>query len=160
MGDYESGGSRRQSTGLASREQGWFRCWTPDDAFSVPGEPPYAQPQVRWCERATRVTPSLLDDARSIAHGAAQVSPQAPCRTPWHRVRSRVMRRDRRHPGATPVKSPSGVASGPRRPASSSLPTNSEAKPSRCATKRTSRTGKPMGRPSLPSQASLCGYGP
>ncbi|SIO72874.1 hypothetical protein SAMN05444172_9363 [Burkholderia sp. GAS332] len=38
--------------------QGWFRCWTPSGASSVFDEPPYAEPHVRWCERATGATPS------------------------------------------------------------------------------------------------------
>ena len=37
---------------------GWFRCWTLSDASSRFNEPPDAEPHVRWCERATGVTPS------------------------------------------------------------------------------------------------------
>src|SRR3989338_5970520 len=37
---------------------GWFRCWIHSNASSMFNEPPYAEPHVRWCERATGVTPS------------------------------------------------------------------------------------------------------
>jgi hypothetical protein len=36
---------------------GWFRCWKPGSASSLLNEPPYAEPHVRWCERAAGVTP-------------------------------------------------------------------------------------------------------
>ncbi|MDE3022150.1 MAG: hypothetical protein KGI54_09835, partial [Pseudomonadota bacterium] len=57
----------RQST---SRNSGWSRWWQSTSNSSVLLEPPYAEPHVRWCERAEGVTPH---PTRSIAvfHGHA-----------------------------------------------------------------------------------------
>ncbi|MDE3022756.1 MAG: IS21 family transposase, partial [Pseudomonadota bacterium] len=44
----------RQST---SRNSGWSRWWQSTSNSSVLLEPPYAEPHVRWCERAEGVTP-------------------------------------------------------------------------------------------------------
>src|SRR5437660_8943885 len=37
---------------------GWCRCSIPCSASSAFHEPPYAEPHVRWCGRATGVIPS------------------------------------------------------------------------------------------------------
>ena len=36
---------------------GWPRCWTPGSVSRLLNEPLYAEPHVRWCERAAGVTP-------------------------------------------------------------------------------------------------------
>src|SRR3989338_4825782 len=54
---------------------GWFRCWIPSDASSMFNEPPYAEPHVRWCERATGVTPSPTRCAPGRAHLLGGESP-------------------------------------------------------------------------------------
>ena len=53
---------------------GWFRCWILSDASSRFDEPPYAEPHVRWCERATEVTPSPTRFDRDDAAGFAGMS--------------------------------------------------------------------------------------
>ena len=50
---------------------GWCRCSIPCSASSVLHEPPYAEPHVRWCGRATGVTrsPTRSISARQSAGG-------------------------------------------------------------------------------------------
>jgi RNA-directed DNA polymerase len=58
------GGTRRLPTCMrrsrrrGSMHRGWRRWWTPTSASRLLHEPPDAEPHVRWCERATGVTPS------------------------------------------------------------------------------------------------------
>ena len=40
-----------------SRNSDWSRWWVTTSISSVPLEPPYAEPHVRWCERAEGATP-------------------------------------------------------------------------------------------------------
>src|SRR5690606_40903811 len=47
----------RRSRAPTSSDSGWSRSMRPWPASSVSTEPPYAEPHVRWCERAEGVTP-------------------------------------------------------------------------------------------------------
>src|SRR3990167_1054390 len=51
------------------------RCWIPSGAFSVTHEPPYAEPHVRWCERAAGVIPLPTRCAPGRAHSLGGESP-------------------------------------------------------------------------------------
>ena len=59
------GGMPGPSTGLlryprnTSPDSGWSCWWQPTSNPSAPLEPPYAEPHVRWCERAEGVIPHL-----------------------------------------------------------------------------------------------------
>ena len=68
----------RRSRRRGSMLRGWRRWWTPTGASRLLHEPPDAEPHVRWCERATGVTPSPTRSIRKALSTSTQNRPVGP----------------------------------------------------------------------------------